>query len=441
MGIFAIAAMVVMPFIVQGRRMARATDFNSMCTNAIRSKLHEYKFGAQTTLANAALSDEAGLYGNRNTGFAYAKSRYNSERDNYCPRDLTGTPWTALSVSSKPVPANLATLGREECIMGIGAGGVPPTCSNPVDDSFRGAVRNFRLFVNLRRVNSILGVEDCPWYPTSNSYDFQHAEDMMKITITGLVDLSSTFVFADISSANANARELQCQLSDVIRPPSPPARYWMQNDGRIFRWQGTGDNTTNYEVFRSLASAGNLAFSVSPDNQYIYILRAGVLVRYSGCTGDPIDCPVLSQMTWPVDNNLATITAKWVMSAGATDHVPNPTCGNPAVGLPVIFGLLNDRRERVCIDMANEVMGAKVTLRYDLHNPGTGVTRIPFQVSGTGRVYSIFMDPRGLSTYTLDLTCTGIVGQNHCAAIYGSNDTQMEYPINVFSVRAIAFSK
>lgn len=442
MGVFAIATMVVLPFIVQGRKIARVSEFNDMCINAVRSKLHEYKFGAETTLdVSTTLTDEAGLYGNRNIGFSYAKSRYNSERNNYCPRDLSSTAWAPLSVASKPVPTNLAQLGREECISDIGTGGVPPTCTSPVDVSFRSNVRNFRLFVNLRRVNSILGREDCPWYDTSSSYDFQHAEDVMKVSVTGLIDLSSTFVFADISSASVRASELQCQVSDFIRPPSPPARYWMQNDGRIFRWQGTGDNSGNYEVFRSLASPNNLGFTVSPDNRFVYLLRPGVLIRYSGCTGDPIDCPINSQTTWQVDNNLATITAKWVMALGATEHVPNPTCGNPIDGLPVIFGLLNDRRERVCINMQADSTAAKVNLRYDSYNPGTGVTRIPFQVSNTGRVFAIFMDPRGLTTYALDLTCVNIIGQSNCAAIYDSNDTQMQYPLNVFSVRAIAFSK
>jgi type II secretory pathway pseudopilin PulG len=456
MGIFALGAMVILPYVVQARRISKPGQFTDVCINAVRSKIHEYKFGALSDLSvNPALTVESRLNRNRGSGFAYAKLRYNLQHTAYCPVDTsTTTAGIPLSVTSKPLPADLTSFGREECISGIGNSALPSAfCSaSPTDVITRSMYPAFRLFVNLRRVNSLLGAEDCPWHTTTSSYDFQQAEDAIKITVTGVLDLSTSFTYGDINSSSVRTRDLECHASDYIRPVGSVARYWMQSDGRIFRWQGTGEggsdanSSFSFQVFRNLFSPNNMGFTVSPDNRFIYILRPGALVRYSGCTGDPIDCDVTTETVFRVNSGLTSITAKWLMSGNLTTHSPNRTCGNPTDGLPIIFGLMGDRVTPVCIDLPNEAGGTTpVTLRYDRYVTGGATTRIPFQVPTTGRVYSIFMDPLANRTYVLDLTCQNTLGvaaeRTHCAAIYDSNDAQMLYPLNIFSVRAIAFSK
>lgn len=453
MGIFASAVVAVFPVIFQSRKLAKHSEFNDLCQNAVRAKLNEYRFGARSTVtsANVGLSVETGLTATANTGFAYAKTRYNALRTSYCPIDTASTnadgfQWIPRAVTSMP-PADPLHLGRQECIEGLGTG-FPPTCSSVVDTRMQNIVRNFKIFVNLRRYNPILGVEDCPLNASTANWDFQHAEDMIKITVTGYADLSAGGSYAGITATHPQARELNCQLTDFIKPPPTLARYWLQNDGRIFRWQAKGDEATGhrYEVLAALANPSNLAISVSPDNKYVLVLRPGTLLRFEGCSGDPLQCPTTTIRTWPVDGNLVTMTAKWVNRAsGASDH-PNPICGTPAfsLGRPIVFGLLADRQTAVCIDLPNEVWddpADPAVLRPNLYNPGSGVTYIPFRVPTTGRVYSVFTDPRAISAYVVDLTCSGIVGRTNCSAIYDANDTNMQYPLGVFSVRAIAFSK
>lgn len=466
MGIFATAIVAIFPVIYQSRRIAKYSEFNDLCQNAVRAKLNEYRFGARSavTSANTGLTIETsgliaatGSTSSSNTGFAYAKSRYNNatEHSRYCPIDsastnVDGYQWIPRAVTTMP-PTDLTYLGRQECIEGLGTG-FPPTCTSIVDTRMQNIVQNFKIYVNLRRYNPIEGVEDCPWQTnvagTLTNWDFQHAEDMIKITVTGIADLSAGGKYAEITSSSPKARELFCQLTDILKPPPTLARYWLQNDGRIFKWQAKGDETTasNYQVLQNLASPSNLAISVSPDNKYVLILRPGALIRFEGCQGDPLECPTTTTHTWPVDNNLVTMTAKWVnRQDGGQDH-PNPICGTPAfsLGRPIVFGLLADRQTPVCIDLPNEAWDDPtdpVALRPNGWDPGSGATYIPFRVPATGRVHSVFSDPRANSSYVVDLTCSGIAGRTNCSAIYDANDTNMQYPLHVFSVRAIAFSK
>lgn len=437
-GMLIAVAVTIYPLFFEGRKYVNRADFSSLCMNAVRSKLNEYRFGTPTTLTDGLTTDLAADASNKSNGFAYVKKRYNAEINAYCPQEGNGKP---KNVSQLP-PEDLNLLGRQECMMGTGGPLPIQSCkaSSTVDDQLEKRLPGFKLFVNLRRYNPILEKEDCAMGP-GNIYDFQQAGDMVKITVTGVLDLAEKQVYGGIDFNSPRKKELTCQLTEYLRPFSQVARYWLHYDGRIFRWQGTG--SLSYEVFPVAASSNNQGLAVSPDNKYIYVLRPGTLVRYENCSGDPINCPLDSQKNWAVDPNIVSITAKWT---GKHPHQPMPICGKPnlADGKPVLFGLLADRKTAVCLDLPGGPEGAQPP-----SNPPTlksipnlsGGSYIPFLLPVAKRVHSIFMDPQGLSTYFVDLTCFNFLNNTYCGGIYEGKDRELQYPLEAFNVRAIAFSK
>lgn len=479
-GLIGAIAVTIYPAILVGRQTIRQTNFHDVCINAVRAKLNEYRFGQNTLLAAPLTLDTSTTNpAPSSTGFTYAKLRYNTENLNYCPRALMSLT-VPLAVPTLP-PANLKDLGREECIQGFSPLPPPEVCPSAVDTTVQTMIPGFRIFVNLRRYNPITtdpnavplpsqpGIEDCP---SVANYDFRQAGDMIKITVTGLLDLTLNpgAPFAGIGAGTVRAPELTCQITDYLRPYTPLARYWLQNDGRIYRWLGTG-NQTNYEMFQNLRNSANMGIAVSPDNRYVFLLRGnGTLVRYDNCSGDPPNCPVANQRVWSIDTRIVSIGAKFtpiVKPAAAVPHKPFPVCGTPVDGLPVIFGMLANRQGAVCIDLPTVGLGrvppgaprpTAGNTYYDGDIVAGRVTRIPFllnpnviagnSVGGVNqqRIHSIFMDPTGTATYFVDFTCSnnlngGQPGGTYCGSIYSANDLNLQFPLETFSVRAIAFSK
>jgi hypothetical protein len=147
-------------------------------------------------------------------------------------------------------------------------------------------------------------------------------------------------------------------------------------------------------------------------------------------------------------------------------HLPNRVCGQPNADYskPVIFGLLSDRKTVACLDLPGmstdpnppssgpptETNGSTYLYNDSASSVTVGgnATYSPFQVPPTNRVHSIFMDPTGTTTYVVDTSqatdqagATQYMHNLYGGGIYSSNDIEMLYPIESFTVRAIAFSK
>jgi hypothetical protein len=417
--------------------------------------------------------------------------RYNAERDSYCPVDSStgANSWAPATVTTIPPQDSSSTageglklLGRRECIRRDSRLATPEPAdisTNPmasckgysqIDSDMHDLTGGgFKIFVNLRRYNPVLqdlanrvdstgriaAREDCPWFLASENasgraaYDFQQAGDMIKVTVTGMIDTNIVKAYADITSASPRKQQLFCQISDVVRPYSQTARYWMQGNGEIYRWIGTGGgsgSTTDHQVFAATASPANRGFSVSPDNRWIFILQEGRIKRYGECRGEPPNCPTSGVVEWTVPvPGLTALAGKYVpFSAGsytAPSHLPFAVCGTPQDGLPVLFALRGSDRKVFCITLPSG--GGTVNLFND--GQPTTVTRIPFLVPPSARVRSIIMDHRATSAYAIDLsgsnTLTGGGSTVYHGGIYSTNDREMSYPLEVFSVRGIAFSK
>jgi hypothetical protein len=464
-------ALSIYPVVVHSKKLIKHADFYDLCINAARAKMNEYKWGKRTTLNGTLTADmsltESIAGGPTNTGFAYAKSQYNlfppssALTGTYCPADVgSGAPF-ARTVPLMP-PANLGDLGIQECI--IGTGPPPAGCTSAIDTLMTSQLPKFKIFVNLRRYNPVMNIEDCAWNDatTTNNYDFQQSEDMIKVTVTALLDTTLWAAgqnYAGIAAGSTRISELTCQISDFIRPPSQVARYWLQADGHIFRWLGTGvsgGGLTQWEVFQSLylgGPNGNKGIAVSPDNKYAFILRPGKLIRFGPCGGDPLDCPTAGALEWDINPNIVSIGAKFLYLATDTRATNDPlafggtnavNCGAPSAGLPVIYGLASDHQTVYCFTLPaaggtipGGNYGAVVTTNANgAQNAG------PFILpNNSSRVHSIFMDPTGASTYVVDLSCWQFNGQTYCGGIYNSTDVNLQYPLEIFNVRAVAFSK
>lgn len=470
--------LTIYQLVYSSKHSSKQSDFYGQCINAVRSKLNEYKYGIQTdlttgtmSLTNDTVNGSRGGYTAANNGFAYAKMRYNTDRY-YCPYTVgpSGS-YDPMTVSLNPTPApfgQLKLLGREECIVTPPSGvipALPPTWwMTPIDCVTNASVPDknmakatngrFRLFVNLRRYNATINgvisatnppIEDCILNTNTSNYDFQQAGDMIKVTVTGVIDLQAGESFDNIQQGTERQRTLSCQISDFIKPHTHLARYWMQTDGNIYRWIGTGTDPgasgtgQSYQVFSSLSSPGNLGFSISPDNKYALVLMPGKLLLYSGCGGDPVDCPVTTNppTEYDIDPRIVSISAAWT-GTGAN------FCAIPTPGVPVVFGLLSDHLTGVCIDLSGTNQNSQLTgVPFQINYPSLA------QATQASRINSIFMDATGTSTYFVDLTCSDsiktLLGGNattsYCGGIYHSNDIEMRYPVEAFSLRAIAFSK
>jgi hypothetical protein len=463
--------MAIYPVVLQSKKLIKHADFYDLCINAARAKMNEYKWGKLTTFAvgsNLTVEtslDEADPAGPRNTGFAYAKGQYNlappstGAAGTYCPVDTASGAPKARSVPNMP-PASLGDLGVQECI--VGTGPPPAGCTSAIDTLMTAQLPKFKLYVNLHRYNPVLNVEDCAWNATTASYDFQQAEDMVKVTVTGLLDTTQFAAgqsYAGIVPGGPRLSELTCQISDFIRPNTYVARYWMQADGHIFRWLGTGvsgGGLTGWEVFPTLYAGGpngNKGIAVSPDNQYAFILRPGKLIRFGPCGGDPIDCPTAGALEWDINPNIVSIGAKFLYYAGDPRATNDPlafggtnpmNCGTPSPGYPVIYGLASDHQTVYCFTLP----AASGPVTGPNYGPVITTTASGAQEAGpfilpnnSSRVHSIFMDPTGASTYVVDLTCWKFNGLTYCGGIYNSTDVNLQYPLEIFNVRAVAFSK
>ncbi|MEW6056516.1 MAG: hypothetical protein AB1540_07860, partial [Bdellovibrionota bacterium] len=474
--LLSVAILAVAPAFFQGKLNSKIIDFQQICMSAVQAKLNEYRYGSRVSIGanpNRITHANAGIngLGGSATGFAYAKLRYNWQKYRYCPSHFGPTGTAPREVSSLPPVFFMEHLGREECFSGVGnePETYPPgiaTCPSAIDQRLRTDIPNMRIFVNLRRYNTVINpagpVEDCPGHVLSapvnlgtdslgitymsednQVYDFHMAGDMIKVTVTALVDIPTGQQYAGIYKDDAREELLTCQVSDYLKPHTHPARYWLsKDDGRIYKWVGVGADN-NHEVFSNLRVPGAIGLLVSPDDRWVFILKPGRLIQYRNCgveADQPLNCPLgVAPIEWDIDPKVDVIFAKFT---GSTPHVPNPICTAPNFfdGLPVIFGLHSDRRTASCIQLP--VGGGNAMV----NNAGVIPFRVPV-LGGGERIKSGFMDPTGSNVYFVDSTCSdqlitngGITASKYCGGIYHSNDMNMAYPIDIFNVNAVAFS-
>lgn len=295
-----------------------------------------------TALSVESYSDESmGTAGEKRvlSGFSYAKIRYN----HFFPESCIGTS-TAGLVSGFSA---YQTLGIRECVGSHTAwidgsppsGGTNPCASNTADQKVNRELPNFKLYVKLEletpwKYNTATTVtpgggsnpslgqrlhDHCPNVGNSAagtaSYDFSGQSDGIKVTVTGFPDIKEAGI-AQLAGASTPF-DLVCQASAVLTPYRYPARYILTQQGKIYTVHGTGwnkvneqqTNSTGVMVFKNiyespaLAIAGPAAanpysstsissISVHPRDAAVWVLRPGLLTRYSNCHGTPTNCEV-----------------------------------------------------------------------------------------------------------------------------------------------------
>ena len=157
---------------------------------------------------------------------------------------------------------------------------------------------------------------------STTSYDFSGQSDGIKITVTGIVDYKEEGL-NDIGGMT-NWSELSCQASAIITPYRYPARYMLTSQNKIYSVHGMAWNKSteadasgndasgsNVMVFKNIYNTGTaagdavavgaknsslstsiLSFSVHPRDAAIWVLRPGLLTRYSNCSGTPVNCAI-----------------------------------------------------------------------------------------------------------------------------------------------------
>lgn len=473
--ILSVAALAVYPIVLESKKMIRRSDFQDACITAARAKLHEYVVGltdleqhnARTSVPALENDTQTGgsSYRNQNTArmssqFAFAKARYNARLfnvqlfDQYCPHLPNNT--TPVTLTQMP-PRDLRHLGREECVSldpntllssreQPQAGCQPNSISTLLQRKWPG----LKIFVNLKRHNALIQyqkyqppIEDCAWDFTRNRYDFLAAGDGIKITVTGVYDLATNEHMAGITRGSSRMSELTCQVSQVVKPYEFVARYWLQSDGRIYRWLGNGTQH-NEEVFRSLASPANKSILVAPDNKSVFMLRANALTHFTECGGYPLDCDPDANRNYEIDSRIAAISGKYTL-----DEYPFSICARPKPEdhSPTLFAMFSDRTSPVCLSLPIQNGGQVELIKPSQPEfsmwPIQGAQRygMPFVLPSTRRVHSFFMDATGLSTYFVSLGTSATINSFNGGAIYNSLDIDLRHPVEVFNVRAISFSK
>lgn len=278
-----------------------AASFRVTCNSLVRAKLQQYVSGA-----GAHTSGTTGLIP---TGFEFARFRYRA------------TP------ACDPNPANSTTPGFRENTSNTGV----LADNAPTESSLPSALKGFQLWVNIRHYNprGTTPKLECP----STDYQFNGIGDAIEVSVTGMIRTEPPVAqggrggggAAAGTAAGDNARygglrdlnysttptpnpELTCSASQLIYPPKIPFRYWLGSDGKIRNLQSNAQLSGGVGIqlqsiagteahFRSIWSsdpttgsvstppiAGIEAFSVSPDNSAVYILKAGTLLKYEGCT-------------------------------------------------------------------------------------------------------------------------------------------------------------
>lgn len=458
-----IVAVAMLPSFTSLRESGKLATFKIQCNSMVKAKLQEYVSGSGLLTAATA--------GFVPTGFQYTKYRY---------QNITGSCTAAPTVGAPGFRENLqgntkmnATDATEIALTAGGANGGA------------GDLLGFQLWVNLRRYNPRTNpvTRDCP-SPSINpnsaslAYQFLRVGDGIEITVTGMIRTAPTranggrggIPYAGGSGvhgiqdldANTPNKQLTCSASQIVYPKRPLFRYYMGNDGRIRNNQGSeasnAGNATQATPeaveshFRTIWSqqptTGNLAsgsianirgFSVSPDNNTVYILKPGVLARYSGCTDYIVSVGAYSFNGVPDCRNAPT---EWSADVNTTVDAITVDFGDVSTSADdVIYGL-KDSGPNIGASGAELLKFNLTTFAFE--------TNATYTLPTIPRIRSIFLVPTfPLTTkptlYVADNSCylgpTGVdASAIFCVTLYNSENTTLNQVASDLPVQAESFS-
>lgn len=346
-GLVAFLAVALLPAVFSLLEGSKISAFRALCTATARAKLNEYLNGVPKVVSGAVTYVPS--------GFEYTKARYQDLADipgnSICEIDsatfLPRSPGRRERVASNEIVPD--TAGQEYATSASRVG---------ISPAFTG----FQLYVNIRHVNprqveNGQPVRRCP----DGNYQFFRSGDALEVEVTGMIRTSPTIAnggrngghygnLTDDASGNPH-KLLTCSLSQIVRPQAFPFRYFLGSDGKVRSYQATlafqnkAPNVVKESTvahFRSIwaqggpggtfdtPGLGNIrSFVVAPDNLSVYIMRPGLISRYSNCSdqtvtidGQPFrgipDCSLTTGRTeWEVDPNIESIAVDF--QSGATD--------------------------------------------------------------------------------------------------------------------------
>lgn len=483
------SAMALFPLFVKAKASTKAGDVRQLCMNVVRGKLDEYKHGRVTpfpsadprlskltvpTVSGTSVTGlgTAGASVQVTGAFFYSKLRYNQN----FPYACTGTPRAAIlagtSHENRP-------FGMRECVgsdqtWDDSVVPAPVTCNSQADRDVRRELPNFKLYVRLENSTSwpLAGkvfpdrlANDCPGNASLGAggslYDFDGAGDAIKVTVTGVIDLTgdghSIQELGGIPSSDPS--RLMCSASVTVRPATFPVRYFKNVTGQIFTVHGHGQNGSNAGfVFQRLnqhlggSASGITSFAVHPRNIAVYVLKPGVLLRYSNCGGYPVDCDPSFNAAGGLSDDGAT---GWP-SVQSFELEPSIRHIGVDFRSGTVYGMFGDNRGLIRIAAAPG--GGAVTPLRAVSAPSVALSDMSFatvvdgdfpapvgwtsDLSQARRLRSFFVSPEGDAAFVSDYAeSSSIRGIVYTSSIYRMTDTQLAFPVLKIPVQAVSFSK
>ena len=330
------------------------------------------------------------------TGFSYAKIRYNHFFPDACNGQSLATLVTANPNLINPTlgirECLTSTWGWRETGTSLKASAAPAQCAG--DAAVTQELPNFKLYVKLELdtpwkyfngYNKTV-IPAAPGNPTpslaerldnscpnmgntatgTSSFDFSGQSDAIKVTVTGVIDINQ-IPLPDLAGATL-PQQLTCQVVAALNPYRYPVRYLVTSQSKIFtvhgtRWNGAADGTNDSNADASGSGASNtgntmvfsniyqnnaqtyasgtytstnsiLGISVHPRDAAIWVLRPGLLTRYSNCSGIPINC----DLTNPTDKGFPDVEAFINAASPGTISAPG-TVSYTHLTLPTIYSV------------------------------------------------------------------------------------------------------
>jgi len=479
-GMTAIAAY---PIYIHVKKQSKLGDVKQLCANIVRGKLDEYRSGRVVSIADEATASGRAQLGNlsmptmSNTsiqnpgvvptvlstgGFMYAKVRYNR----FFPVVCNGV--SAAGILPGTLTNDQKRFGMRECAGDNTAAPDDGTivCSSAADQRVGGELPGFKLYVKLQLdtpwpLGAVAGAVarwdagNCPNFGTALTplYDFNGYGDAIRVTVTGVIDLPAAV--ADLGGIRREAYDrLMCSVTDVVRPFEYPVRYYLSTDGRIYTVHGYGLNgavTGASQVFRSAYTqgaqmmSGISSFAVHPRNLSLYVLKPGILVRYSNCTGQPLDCST----TFGAASGFSDDGAATRPSEQTYEMLSSFKYIGMDFRTGVLYAMSADKTEVYTITLSG---GAAITTRTaasaalaDLAFAGAAEDTFvkPSPRPMAMRIAGFFIDPGGSEAFVTDLSVTTVfgAGSTYVSSVYRNTDTELSQPVFRLPVSAVGFSR
>jgi type II secretory pathway pseudopilin PulG len=456
-GLVVIVALAIFPGLASLQDKAKLSTFKTSCLAMVRAKLNEYASGNNYMTA-ASL-------GQVPTPFLYTKYRYQNVLAVCTYAPTVDAPGFRELIADNSVVGNTAA---------------DPSVANS-------HLAGFQLWVNLRRYNPRVldangqPTRDCPGVGMTSNYQFQRVGDAIEVTVTGVLRTTAAkggsgkayAGLTDLSSTVPNP-QLSCSLSTLIYPKRTMFRYYMGGgDGRIRSYQpnvsttGTVPPESVESHFRTLWSqdptaTGSLSsqsianirgFSVSPDNNMVYILKPSSITRYSNCTDGTKTMLAADGTTNVVFNGVPDCTL-----ASATELTVNADINSMIDSMTVDFGDVSTATDDQIYALRNSGPNDtdRALLKYDLATTSF-VPTTDYSLPPLPRIASIFLAPSfprvtggGAANapvlYVTDNSCYLGPSTNpddktpFCVTVYNSEDANLTMNASDLPVQAENFS-